>query len=130
MLSIGNIQPDVPADLYRWFLVSYSATALARMALEAYRQMVVLGTYWYDVPVAAFSTLEHGFIPHVLLSLATAEVLSMVFGALMKIKARNEGRAEARAENNREWLEWLRRKEEAEAKGEPFDEPSPAERSA
>ncbi len=50
----------------------------------------------------------------------------MVLGALYK----NRVRAEARAENNREWVEWLRRKAEAEAKGEPFHDPSPAERSA
>ena len=56
----------------------------------------------------------------------------MVLGALMKRKARTEGlaegRAEGRAEANKAWLEWLKRKEEAEAKGEPFNEPSPADR--
>ena len=129
MLSIGNIPPEIPADLYRWFLAAYSVSALSRMALAGYQQMVVLGTGWYDVPVAVFATLEHGFIPHVVLSLAAAEVLNMVFGALMKIKARDQGRAQGREEANKEWLDWLRRKTEAEAKGEEFTDPSPADNS-
>ena len=49
----------------------------------------------------------------------------------MKRKARTEGRAqgiaEGRAEANQAWSEWLRRKEESEARGEPFNEPTPAE---
>ena len=45
----------------------------------------------------------------------------------MKRKARTEGHAEGRAEANQAWLEWLRRKAEAEARGESFDEPNPAD---
>ena len=33
-----------------------------------------------------------------------------------------------RQEINAEWEAWLRRKAEAEAKGEPFNEPNPSER--
>ena len=42
-----------------------------------------------------------------------------------------EGIAEGKAEGfhiaNQAWVEWFQRKEAAEAAGEPFDEPSPAE---
>ena len=62
------------------------------MAAEAYRQIAILGTAWYDVPTAAFQVLEIGFIQHILLSLAAAEAANMVLGALMKRKARKEGR--------------------------------------
>ena len=48
----------------------------------------------------------------------------MVLGALYK----NRIRAEAWDEANQAWVEWLRRKTEAERNGEPFDEPSPAEK--
>ena len=149
MLSFGNIPPEIPADLYRSFLVAYSATALGRMAVEAYRHVVVLGTHWYDVPAAAFTKLEHGFVAHALLSLAAAEVSNMVFGALMKIRARNEGRAQGKAEGiaegkaegraegkaqgkaeaNRQWLDWLQRKTDAESRGEDFTDPPPADLS-
>ncbi len=120
---------DIPAELYRWFLLTYGTTAAGRVAVEAYKQIAVLGTAWYDVPTAALNVLEHGFIQHALLSLAAAEGLNMVLGALMKRKARTEGlaegRAEGRAEANKAWREWLRRKEEAEANSQPFNEPPP-----
>lgn len=97
------------------------------MAVEAYKQIAVLETYWYDIPTAAFSTLEHGFVQHILLSFAAAEVLNMVFGALYKRNVRRRARADAIEERDKAWQEWLRLKAEAEANGEPFNEPSPAE---
>ena len=39
-----------------------------------------------------------------------------------------EGRVEGRVEKDAEWEGWLKRKAEAEAKGEDFGEPTPAER--
>ena len=98
---------------------------MGRMSVEGYKQIAILQAAWYDVPAAAFATLEHGFIQHALLSLAFAEVINMVLGALIKEKARQEGRDE----RDRDWREWLRRKAEAERNGEPFDEPSPDERT-
>ena len=116
---------DIPAELYRWFLLTYGLSAAGRVAAEAYKWIAVLETAWYDVPTAAFSILEQGIIPHALLSLAAAEVGNMVLGALMKRKARTEGHAQGRAESDKAWREWLRRKEEAEANGLPFNEPAP-----
>ena len=116
-----NIPSDLPADLYRSFLVTYGTSALGRMAVECYKQIAILQIAWYDVPTAAFSVLEHGFVQHVLLSFAAAEVLNMVLGALYKERVRQE--------RDRDWREWLRRKAEAERNGESFDEPSPDERS-
>ena len=43
----------------------------------------------------------------------------------IRAKARAEGLAEGRAEERRMWEDWFRRREEAEKKGEPFDEPPP-----
>lgn len=43
-------------------------------------------------------------------------------------RRRAEGREEGRAEANAEWRAWLSRMREAQAKGEPFDEPAPSER--
>ena len=122
MISL-NALPEISGDLYRSFLLTYGISALARMAVETYKQIAVLETYWYDVPTAAFSTLEHGFVQHMLLSFAAAEVLNMVFGALYKRNVRRR----AYEERDKAWDAWLRRKAEAEAKGEPFNEPSPAE---
>ena len=131
MLDVSSLFPaNAPRDLYRWFLSAYGITALGRMAVEGYKQVAILQTAWYDVPTAAFAILERGFIQHVLLALAIAEVCNMVLGAIYKNRVRAEALAEAREATNKEWLEWLRRKSEAEAKGDPFNEPSPAERPA
>ena len=132
---------EIPSDLYRWFLFAYALIAAGRMAAEAYRQIAILGTAWYDVPTAAFQVLEIGFIQHILLSLAAAEAANMVLGALMKRKARKEGRIqgldegltkghaqgldEGRTGANRQWRAWLERKTAAESAGHPFHEPPP-----
>ncbi|MYC33542.1 MAG: hypothetical protein F4X64_10240 [Chloroflexi bacterium] len=109
----------VTAALYRWFLVTYGTSAIGRMGVEAYKQIVIHKTAWYDVPTAAFAVLERGFIPHVLLSLAVAEVINMVLGEIFKERVRQE--------RDKDWREWLWRKAAAERNGEPFDEPSPDE---
>lgn len=40
---------------------------------------------------------------------------------------RAEGRTAGREEERRRWLDWYARREAAERRGEPFDEPPPAE---
>ncbi len=125
MFSFG----DVPTELYRWFLLTYGVSAAGRIIVEAVKQVTVLQTAWYDVPTTAFNVLESGFVPHALLSLAAAEGINMVLGALMKRKARTEGREQGRAETNKAWREWLGRRETAEANGQPFNEPPPDSRN-
>jgi len=118
---------NIPQDLYRSFLITYGTSSVGRMAVEAYKQLVVLETAWYDAPTAIIVVLEKGFFQHALLALAAAEALNMVLGAIYKEKIRRQGRQEGKTENNREWRMWLARKAEAEAKGEPFHEPAPDE---
>ena len=43
--------------------------------------------------------------------------------------ARAQGRTEGRAEEREAWMDWVRRRDEALARGEDFNEPSPAERA-
>lgn len=43
-----------------------------------------------------------------------------------RARGRKEGREEGVAETNRRWEEWLQRRNEAEAAGQPFDEPPPS----
>ncbi len=40
-----------------------------------------------------------------------------------------EGRTEGRAEEREAWMDWIRKRDEAHARGEDFNEPSPAERA-
>jgi hypothetical protein len=69
------------------------------------------------------------------LNLVLVEILSMLsrqFDKWLSDRQRAEGRAEGltqgRVEERAEWVAWTNRQREALAKGEPFDEPSPAEK--
>ena len=44
-------------------------------------------------------------------------------------KIRREAQAQGQAEERAAWTDWLRRRDEAHARGEDFNEPSPAERN-
>lgn len=44
-------------------------------------------------------------------------------------KLKNEGRKEGIEQERAQWVEWLRRREEAAANNLPFDEPPPSQRS-
>ena len=72
------------------------------------------------------------FIP--ILIFAEVEILMILYNIVKEqIEARQKRRiAKAKAEGfqiaNQEWIDWFERKEAAEAAGEPFDEPSPAEK--
>ena len=44
-----------------------------------------------------------------------------------RAEGRAEGRVEGRAESAAEWRAWLQRRAEAEAQGQPFDEPPPGD---
>ena len=46
-----------------------------------------------------------------------------------RVEGREEGREEGRAEARAEWDAWVARMREAQAKGEPFDEPTPTEKN-
>ena len=46
-----------------------------------------------------------------------------------RIEGRTEGLAEGRAEEREAWMDWIRKRDEAHARGEDFNEPSPAERA-
>lgn len=64
------------------------------------------------------------------LSFAAVEVAAMLAEMYRRRKDRElkEAIADTRAKNNAEWRDWLRRKSEAEAKGEEFTEYPPDER--
>ena len=69
------------------------------------------------------------------LALTTAEITggTMVIADWLRTKLveplkdslREEGRVEGREESNSNWRAWNNRRREAEARGEPFNEPEP-----
>ena len=77
--------------------------------------------------VATFMTVAFGFL--VIITHGVDRIMFRYAAYLQKAaKARAEGRAEGEAKERQLWLEWYNRKLAAEAKGEPFDEPPPAEK--
>ncbi len=54
-----------------------------------------------------------------------ADYLRVKLVAPLRESLHAEGRIEGRAEANGIWREWNRRRREAEARGERFDEPEP-----
>ena len=51
------------------------------------------------------------------------EAMRMVLASLWENRIRRRAREEA----NRRWREWIQRRDQAEARGEPFNEPAPDE---
>ncbi len=43
-------------------------------------------------------------------------------------EGRKQGHTEGRKEERAKWVEWLNRRNEAEANNQPFDEPPPSQR--
>ena len=123
-----------------WWL---SITIYLEAGLPEYRN-------WQDNMVGvmrAMSPLTQAAIAYTVVAMELARYLMLLaphFEVKIKARARAEGLAEGIAEGkavgiaegkaagiaeaNREWLEWFANKAAADAAGEPFDEPSPAER--
>ena len=82
--------------------------------------------------IAMLLTRPLNITGELLMSLYQAMVNRYVIPVIERHKAegraegRTQGRAEGKAERDAEWLQWLRRREDAEAQGLPFDEPPPA----
>ena len=79
---------------------------------------------------ALLSVLERMAAVLVTLSLsiyASVEGAAMLYEKYAKRRFQ-EGKQKGEAERDREWTSWMQRREEALASGEPFGEPSPAEK--
>ena len=86
------------------------------------------------IVATAVSVLERMAAILVTLSLsiyALVEGVAMIYERYAKRRfqeGKEEGREVERNERDKEWLSWMQRREEALASGEPFNEPSPAEK--
>ena len=87
------------------------------------------------IPILIFAEVE---IIMILYNMVKEQIAARQKKRIEKARAegRSEGLAEGRSEGlaegfqgaNAEWIEWFKRKDAAEAAGEPFNEPSPAEK--
>ena len=126
-------------DLRTW--VFYCAIYVFCFAGLSLFQWLYLNTWQLDNWVPTLADVAGGSIGLALLMVISVEgVRAMVlFAPIIKKRmeekarqegrkeGRQEGRQEGRRENNEEWEAWLKRRDEAQANGQPFDEPSPSQ---
>ena len=120
--------PTVEKGRELWFLGLFLAQYIGGLAL----------IYWLGLRARELTLLEAGALATALIIMSTAHAVVIVEGVAMLaesfLKRRYEaglqdGRAEGREEMLQRWEEWNRRRMEAEARGERFEEPPPGERA-
>ena len=92
-----------------------------------YETAVVTNDDQWKTALAIAKDLSSTFPAMAGINLVLVEVYSMLsrkFDEWLSERQRKEARDAERAE----WVAWVKRMREAHAKGEPFDEPSPAEK--
>ena len=114
--------PNIPAEAARWYLPVFNAITAY---LTVTNTLFVLSTQqvigWQAVQyVVVGEMLKAGGVA-LIVSPAITEVSRVVIGAIWTKRKIEEAVERKQAE----WEEWNRRREEAEAKGEPFTEPPP-----
>lgn len=129
-ISLGTI----PAWQFRQHFIVFSISSLLMLAARVYNGVEVLGIdpAWHQIIDLIGDKAGSTMAACLGLSAIGVEGANMVLAELMRRQwardaAEGEARGEARgqARMHRLWTEWLQRKEAAEAKGEPFNEPPP-----
>ena len=114
--------PNIPAEAVRWYLSVFNAITVY---LTVTNTLFVLTTQqiigWQAVQYVVTGELLKAGGVALIASPVITEVSRVVIGA-MWTKRKVE---EAVQHNQAQWEAWLQRREEAEARGEPFTEPPP-----
>ena len=116
--------PTVEKGRELWFLGLFLAQYIGGLAL----------IYWLGLRTGELTLLEAGALATALIIMSTAHAVVIVEGVAMLAESFLKRRYEAGLQDGREemlqrWEEWNRRRMEAEARGERFEEPPPGERA-
>ena len=122
--------PAVTKGRELWFLGLFLVQYLGGLAL----------LYWQGLRTDELTLLEAAALATALIIMSTAHAVVIVEGIAMLAESflkrryeaglqegREEGIQVGRRENQQRWEEWNRRRLEAEARGERFEEPPPGE---
>ena len=122
--------PAVTKGRELWFLELFLVQYVGGLAL----------IYWRGLRTDELTLLEAAALATALIIMSTAHAVALVEGIAMLAESflrrryeaglqdgRDEGRQEGRRETQQRWQEWNRRRTEAEARGERFEEPPPGE---
>ena len=128
--SLGTI----PVSQFRQHFIVFSISSLLMLAARVYNGVEVSGLdlAWHQIIDLIGDKAGSTMAACLGLSAIAVEGANMVLAELMKrrwaqdaaeVEARSEARGQAKM--HRLWTEWLERKDAAETKGEPFNEPPP-----
>ncbi len=107
--------------------IVYSSIYVICFVWQSLFLWLYLDAWRLDSWIPLLADVAGGSLGVALLSAILWEVTRyMVLFAPRRIKQLKD---EARRENNAEWEAWLKRRDEAREKNEPFDEPSPSQRN-
>lgn len=127
---------DVVAQHIGRFLSTFLILWASLTSIVSYSRIITSGSEplaWHETATIIISAAAVSVGIAFPLSIAVVEGIPMVFAHFIKLRNREEGleqgrkqgRKEGRDEANRLWMDWVRRKAEAESAGESFDEPPP-----
>ena len=119
LIFIGVCVPMI-ADIARENIAAYPGAGWITLARETSSEFATVG-----VGAAIGSLIA---VQGVAIVVSLYHIITNRFTIPAIEKHRAEGRAEGEEQTNQAWREWLRRRDEAEAQGIPFDEPSPDQR--
>ena len=118
LLTVGEFTKDMG-------IVGLSAAIVALMLIAGRRFMMALFDWGNREKTRRIARAE-GRIEGRTEGLAEGRTEGLAEG---RTEGLAEGRTEGMAEERQAWMVWLRKRDEAHARGEDFNEPSPAERA-
>ena len=121
---------SVPVSVIRWFFSFFSIGTIYLTTANTLNEAVkVNASGWLEIQSIATGELARAGAASGVGAAIIVEAGKMVLAAIWEQRNRRraleEGREEGRQENEVLWLTWNQRREEAEKRGEAFDEPPP-----
>ena len=121
---------SVPVYAIRWFVCLFTVGTVYLTVANTLSVVIRTGASgWLEIQRIATVELVQAGGASLVCSVIIVEVGNLVLGEWIRqrrrARAMEEGRKEGLKEANTLWLAWLQRREEAEQRGETFDEPPP-----
>jgi hypothetical protein len=126
--------PSIPFRTFQWFFGIFSVGTLTLATIGAW-SAVSVGDIdsWHEIVAIVVEQITQAAAASIVGAAIVVEVGNMVIGAMIRQRARDRGREEGREEAREETLQelrklisaWNRRRLDAQARGERFDEPPP-----
>ena len=118
--------PNIPVDTLRWYLAVFNLlTVWLAVTNTIFAVARDNAAGWQAIQYIATGELLKAGGVALIASPTIVEAGKVVIAAMWTKSRERKIREETRQEVNAEWNAWLRRRDDAVAKGIPFDEPRP-----